>query len=126
TSSAASAFSGKSFSVLYFFHGLGQTSQSLFDDGMWSLVDDLQQKKKIGEFVIITPDAGRSFYINSKDGASSYEDFFLREFIPAMEKRYHLSHSREGRAISGISMGGYGALRVGFSHPELFSAVSAH
>ena len=116
----------KPYAALYFLHGLGQDSQSLFDDGMWSLVDELRQEKKIGEFVIITPDAGRSFYINSKDGRTRYEDFFVREFIPAMEKRYHLAHSRERRVISGISMGGYGALRIAFQHPELFSAVSAH
>ena len=116
----------KPFAVLYFLHGLGQDSQSLFDDGMWSLVDEVRQQKKIGEFVIITPDAGRSFYVNSKDGRTRYEDFFLKEFMPAMEKRYHLAHSRTQRAISGISMGGYGALRLAFAHPELFSAVSAH
>lgn len=112
--------------VLYFLHGLGQDSESLFNDALWNLVDNLKQEKKIGEFVIVTPDAGRSFYINSKDGRSRYEDFFLREFIPAMEKKYHLSRSREGRAISGISMGGYGALRFAFEHPEMFSSVSAH
>lgn len=116
----------KSYAALYFLHGLGQNSQSLFDNGMWNLVDELQQKNQIGEFVIITPDAGRSFYINSKDGTIRYEDFFVREFIPAMEKRYHLAHAREHRAISGISMGGYGALRLAFQHPELFVAVSAH
>src|SRR6266404_2751167 len=112
---------GKTLHVLYFLHGLGQDSQSLLNEGLWNLVDNLEQKKKLGEFVIITPDAGRSFYINSKDGRTKYEDFFLREFMPAMEKRYHLAHTREGRVISGISMGGYGALRFAFAHPELFA-----
>jgi S-formylglutathione hydrolase FrmB len=126
TSTDASTLRGNAFPVLYFLHGLGQDSQSLFDDGVWNLVDELRAQKKLGEFVIITPDAGRSFYINSKDARTRYEDFFLKEFIPAMEKRYHLAHSRAARAISGISMGGYGALRLAFAHPELFSSVSAH
>src|SRR3954469_10314266 len=126
TSSNTSTKSGKLYPALYLLHGLGQDSQSLFNEGLWSLIDELQHQKKIGEMVVITPNAGRSFYINSKDGSTKYEDFFFKEFIPAMEKRYHLSHSRNGRAISGISMGGFGALRVAFTHPEMFSAVSAH
>src|SRR5947207_1190237 len=109
-SSSTLTKTSKPLKVLYFLHGLGQDSESLLNEGLWNLVDNLGQKKKIGELIIITPDAGRSFYINSKDGRAKYEDFFLREFMPAMEKRYHLAHTREGRAISGISMGGYGAL----------------
>jgi S-formylglutathione hydrolase FrmB len=120
------ATSIKTYPALYFLHGLGQNSQSLFNNGMWNLVDELRGEKKIADFVIITPDAGRSFYINSKDGKTRYEDFFLQEFVPAMERKYHLEHSRKGRVISGISMGGYGALRMAFKHPEMFAAVSAH
>jgi S-formylglutathione hydrolase FrmB len=107
-------------------HGLGQDSQSLINDGIWNLVEDLQGQKKIGEFVIITPNAGNSFYIDAKDGRVRYEDFVIREFLPAMERKFRISHSRAGRAISGISMGGYGALRFAFKYPQLFSAVSAH
>ena len=54
-----------------------------------------------------------------------YSDFFLREFIPLIESKYRISKGRRNRAISGISMGGYGALRFAFAHPEMFSAVSA-
>jgi S-formylglutathione hydrolase FrmB len=54
-----------------------------------------------------------------------YSDFFLQEFIPHIETSYRISKGWSTRAISGISMGGYGALRFAFSHPEMFSAVSA-
>ena len=54
-----------------------------------------------------------------------YSDFFLQEFMPHIERNYRIVPGRSGRAISGISMGGYGALRFAFAHPELFSAVSA-
>jgi S-formylglutathione hydrolase FrmB len=89
-------------------------------------VERLQEQKKIGEFVIITPNAGRSFYINSKNGKAPYEDFFVREFMPAMEKRFRIGTTRAQRGISGMSMGGYGALRFAFKYPQLFVAVSAH
>jgi S-formylglutathione hydrolase FrmB len=86
----------------------------------------LRENGQIGEFLIATPDAGRSFYINSKNGRERYEDFFIREFIPAIEQRYRALGTRAGRGISGTSMGGYGALRFAFRYPNLFASVSAH
>ena len=111
--------------VLYFLHGLGDNEQTLFNSGGWTLLDDLRRQGKIGEFLIAAPEGRRSFYINSADGAVRYSDFLLQEFIPVIENKYRVASGRKDRAISGISMGGYGALRFAFSHPELFSAVSA-
>ena len=111
--------------VLYFLHGLGDNEQTLFKSGGWTLLDDLRSQHKMGDFLIVAPEGRRSFYINSADGSVRYNDFFLQEFIPQIESKYRILPGRSGRAISGISMGGYGALRFGFAHPELFSAVSA-
>ncbi|HTW59202.1 MAG TPA: alpha/beta hydrolase family protein [Terriglobales bacterium] len=111
--------------LLYFLHGLGDNEQTLFNSGGWTLLDDLRRQHKIGDFLIVAPEGRRSFYINSADGSVRYSDFFLQEFMPYIEKAYRVRAGRTGRAISGISMGGYGALRFAFAHPELFSAVSA-
>jgi S-formylglutathione hydrolase FrmB len=111
--------------VLYFLHGLGDDEQTFFKTGGWTLIDDLRRQKKIGDFVIVAPQGFRSFYINSADSRQRYSDFFLREFLPPVEKKYLVRADREGRALSGVSMGGYGALRFAFAHPELFSSVSA-
>jgi S-formylglutathione hydrolase FrmB len=113
------------FPVLYYLHGLGGNEQQLFNDGGWSMLDELRRKRKIGEFLIAAPDAAKTFYINSVDGKMRYSDFFVQEFIPHIEAKYHASKERGGRAITGVSMGGYGALRFAFSHPDLFVAVSA-
>jgi S-formylglutathione hydrolase FrmB len=113
------------FPVLYFLHGLGDNEQTLFNSGGWTLVDELRQQHKVGDFLMVAPEGGRSFYINSADGSARYSDFFLEEFIPAIESKFRTSGGRRNRAIGGISMGGYGALRFAFSHPEMFSAVSA-
>ena len=110
--------------VLYFLHGLGDNEQTLFNTGGWTLIEDLRQQHKIGDFLVVAPEGRASFYINSADGKQRYGDFFLREFMPAIEKKYRVLPGRAGRAISGISMGGYGALRFAFAYPELFSAVS--
>jgi S-formylglutathione hydrolase FrmB len=111
--------------VLYFLHGLGDNEQTLFNSGGWTLLDDLRRQGKMGEFLIVAPEGRRSFYINSADGSVRYSDFFLQEFIPHIESKFRVGKGRKERAISGISMGGYGALRFAFAYPDLFSAVSA-
>jgi S-formylglutathione hydrolase FrmB len=111
--------------VLYLLHGLGDNEQTLFNSGGWTLFDDLRHQHEMGDFLIVTPEGRRTFYINSAGGSVRYSDFFLREFMPHIEGKYRIRRGREGRAISGISMGGYGAIRFAFAHPELFSAVSA-
>jgi S-formylglutathione hydrolase FrmB len=117
--------SRKSYPVLYYLHGLGDNEQSLFRSGGWGLIEDLRQQHKIGDFLIVAPEGMRSFYINSADRKVRYSDFFLSEFMPFIETRYPVERRRQARAITGLSMGGYGALRFAFAHPELFSAVSA-
>ena len=111
--------------VLYFLHGLGDNERTLFNSGGWTLVDDLRKQHRMGDFLIVAPEGWRSFYVNSADGQFRYSDFFLQEFLPHIEGKYRVGKGRPARAISGISMGGYGALRLAFAHPELFSAVSA-
>jgi S-formylglutathione hydrolase FrmB len=112
--------------ILYFLHGLGDNEQMFIRSGGWNLIDDQREKNEIGEFLIVTPAAGASFYINSFDGRTKYSDFFLKEFIPFIERKYRVEANRSHRGIAGISMGGYGALRFAFLHPELFVSVSAH
>jgi S-formylglutathione hydrolase FrmB len=118
--------SKQSYPVLYFLHGLGSNSEILINSGGMDLINDLWSQKQIGEFLIVTPDAGRSFYINSRDGKVRYEDFFIHEFIPYIEKRYRVLADREHRGVSGVSMGGYGAFRFAFRYPQLFGSMSAH
>jgi S-formylglutathione hydrolase FrmB len=114
------------FPVLYFLHGLGDNEQFFIHSGAWNLVEDMRDKGELGDFLIVTPAARSSFYINARDGKERYEDFLIQEFLPYIEKRYRVAPGRANRAISGISMGGYGALHLAFRHPQLFSSVSAH
>lgn len=113
------------FPVAYYLHGLGDNEQSLVNLGGWPIYDRLMREKKIGEFVLVAPAGFESFYVNSQDGRFRYEDFFLHEFLPAMEKKYRIGTTRAQRGVMGISMGGYGAMHYGFKYPEMFAAVSA-
>lgn len=117
--------SPKRFPVLYFLHGLGNNEQTLFNSGGWTLIDDLRQQFKIGDFLVVAPEGRSSFYINSADGKVMYDTFFVREFMPYIETKYRVRRDRNSRGVTGLSMGGYGALHFAFAHPELFSSVSA-
>jgi S-formylglutathione hydrolase FrmB len=112
--------------VLYFLHGLGDNEQMFLRSGGLDLLEDLRSNHEIGEFLVVTPAGDSSFYINSYDHRVRYEDFLLQEFIPSIEQHYRIRLGRSSRGIAGISMGGYGALRLAFAHPDLFGAVSAH
>jgi S-formylglutathione hydrolase FrmB len=112
--------------ILYFLHGLGENEQILLNSDGWQIIEEAWADKTLGEFVIAAPAAGRSFYINSKDGKVRYEDFFIQEFVPIIEKNYRIQAGRKTRGLDGISMGGYGALRFAFKYPNLFGSVAAH
>lgn len=112
--------------VLYYLHGLGDNQQMFVRSGGFNLVEELWDRRQLGDFIIVTPAGYTSFFMNSHDASSRYDDFFLQEFIPWIENRYRIAARRESRGIGGISMGGYGALRLAFLHPQLFGSVSAH
>jgi S-formylglutathione hydrolase FrmB len=112
--------------VLYLLHGLGGNAQSAALDGEWNALQDLRSEHKVGDFLVVAPDGWDTFYINSRDGKTLYGNFFLREFMPFIERTYRTRAGRASRGITGFSMGGYGALRIAFGNPELFGSVSAH
>ena len=113
------------FPVLYYLHGLGDNEQSLLNLGGWDLIEELRRTGKIGDFIVLAPGAGHTFFLNSADGKIRYEDFLIKEFMPQMEKKYRGDGSAARRGITGVSMGGFGALRLAFKYPQQFAAVSA-
>src|SRR5215472_8601257 len=80
----------RKYPVLYFLHGLGGDQSFLVSTGGWNVIADAWEQKRLAEFVVVTPQAGSSFYIDSKNGQTKYEDFFIRDFVPQMEKKFHL------------------------------------
>ncbi len=115
----------RQYPVLYYLHGLGDNEQSLLNFGGWDVISELRRKGEVGDFIVLAPSGGHTFYLNSADGKIKYEDFFVKEFMPQMEKKYRAEGARTTRGITGVSMGGYGALRLAFKYPDEFAAVSA-
>ena len=65
-----------------------------------------------------------SMWCDSKDGAVPMETIVIQELLPHIDTTFRTLAKREGRILEGFSMGGYGAARLGFKHPQLFGAVS--
>ncbi len=76
--------------------------------------------------VLIMPYGDWLMQENIFDVGASYENVVLDELIPAVESQYCLWSEREGRAIGGISRGGFWSFSIAFRHQDLFSAVGGH
>jgi S-formylglutathione hydrolase FrmB len=110
----------KRFPVIYLLHGLSGHST------------DWLEKTKIAlyathyDLFIVMVEGGNGWYTDSATvPADKYESYILRELIPDVEKRFRVSTQREGRAIAGLSMGGYGAIKFGLKHPEMFAMAAS-
>jgi S-formylglutathione hydrolase FrmB len=67
------------------------------------------------------PEGNDSWYVDSAGVATDkYESYILKELIPDVDKRYRTIQSRYGRAVAGLSMGGYGAIKYGLKYPTTF------
>jgi S-formylglutathione hydrolase FrmB len=113
------------YAVLYFLHGMFGNEGEFQRRGVAAAVAKLRGEGKIGDFIIVAPAGENSFYLNSKPGVR-YEDAIIKDLIPYIEKNYRTMGTPAGRAIQGISMGGWGAMLLAFKHPEMFSSVTTH
>lgn len=108
---------GTKYPVVYLLHGGGGG----FRD--WSNDSGVAQYPAQG-LVLVMPEGGSSYYVNSATRSKDrYEDYIVQDVIPDAERRFPARSDRNGRAIVGVSMGGYGAIRIAFDHPDLFAFV---
>ena len=118
--------SQREYPVVYLLHGYSDDETGWIQFGEANTIADKGVAN--GDFpacIIIMPDGKVTWYCNSADGKDNWEDMFVKEFIPAMEKTYRIRAKKEFRAIAGLSMGGYGALKLSMRNPDLFSTCVA-
>ena len=118
--------SERSYPVLYLLHGYSDDETGWIQFGEANIIADNGIRN--GDFppcIIVMPDGKVSWYINSADGNDPWEDMFIKEFIPFIEKEYRIRSKKEFRAIAGLSMGGNGALLLSMHNPDLFSSCVA-
>ncbi len=117
--------SERSYPVTYLLHGYGDADDGWIQFGEINrLADKAIADGTIPPMIIVTPDGFKSFYINAADGSLSYEDFFIKELIPHIEKTYKVKSEKKFRGIAGLSMGGYGTLIYALKYPKLFAAAA--
>ena len=118
--------SQRSYPVLYLLHGAGddQTGWVQFGE-ILTIADEAIKSGAATAMIIVMPDAntGKRGYVNDIKGEWRYEDFFFQEFMPFIEKTYHIKADKRYRAVAGLSMGGEGTFIYALHHPELFSAA---
>ena len=101
--------------TLYLLHGLSGNYSN------WLSKTKLAKYAAEYQMIVVTPEGGDGWYTDSATVASDkYESYLIQELIPEIESRYRAVREREGRAIAGLSMGGYGAIKFGVKYPDKF------
>lgn len=109
--------------VLYLLHGFSQNYTVFPRMGVPQYTEEMN-------LIVIMPDAGNTWYINwaeSEDGKlNRWADYIVYDLIESVDAVFRTVPSRLGRAISGVSMGGYGAMTLGLRRPDLFVSIASH
>jgi S-formylglutathione hydrolase FrmB len=106
---------GTKLPVVYLLHGGGGN----FRD--WSNYSDVARFAEQG-LILVMPDGDESYYTNSTERPQDrYEDYIVNDLISDVEGRFPVASGRAHRAIAGLSMGGFGAVKLALKHPELYA-----
>lgn len=115
----------RTYPVVYLLHGFTDDNTGWLQFGEINrYADKAIADGTIPPMIIVMPNGDSSWYINSYDGKEKYEDFFVKEFMPSIEKTYRIKSQKQYRGIAGLSMGGYGSLIYALKYPDLFAAAA--
>jgi S-formylglutathione hydrolase len=109
--------------LVYFLHG-GNGSRDFLGDTR-GLFDRAWADGTLRPCVVVTVSAGRSFYMDYRDGSERWETLLAGPFLDHVRQRFGTSTGRRDTAVVGISMGGMGGLRLAFKHPDVFGTAVA-
>jgi S-formylglutathione hydrolase FrmB len=104
--------------VYYALHGLSD------DHTTWARRTAMERYVLGYRMMVVMPNGGRGWYTNGVDG-DPYEDDLITQVLGMVDKNFPVRADRSGRAIGGISMGGFGAVKLGLKHPDLFASVDS-
>ena len=111
-------------------NGVFKTYPDFPQEGFRNWIDNLIETERIDPLIIVMPDAesagfGFCFYTNSVLNGN-FEDFIATDLVNFIDDRYKTLANNTGRAVIGHSQGGYGAIKLGMKHPDVFGVVAAH
>lgn len=108
--------------AFYLLHGLSD------DHTIWMRRTSIERYATGLPMVVVMPDGGRGWYTNAVGPGPgyAYEDDLVKDVVGLVDRTFPVKTERSGRAIGGLSMGGYGAVKVGLKHHELFASINSH
>ena len=109
------------FPVFYLLHGLSD------DHTAWTRRTSLERYVEGLPLIVVMPDGGRGWYTDSSvEPAGAFETFLVQDLIGFIDRTFQTRADRGSRVIAGLSMGGYGAVKLALKFPELFCAAASH
>jgi putative tributyrin esterase len=114
--------------VIYLLHGLyGSESHWLLKGDAEQTLDRMIESGQLQpSIVVMASDGGYghgTFYIDWYDGSGNFEQYFLYDLIPEIDRMYRSKADPVHRAVAGLSMGGFGAFSLALRNPGLFGAA---
>ena len=117
--------SQRRYPVVYLLHGYSDNELGWIQLGEANrTADKLIAAGEIPDMIIVMPDGQNSWYVNQEVGNEKYADFFIKEFIPFIDKTYRTKAEKGFRAISGLSMGGYGSALFSLKNLNIFQSCA--
>ena len=107
------------FPTFYLLHGMSD------DHTIWARRTSIERYVEGLPLIVVMPDVGRGYYCDAAEGPA-YEAHIVQDVIGFVERFLNAIPSREGRVIGGLSMGGYGAIKLALKFPDLFCSAVSH
>ena len=110
---------GSKLAVVYLLHGNGGSYRD------WSNYSDVARYAANG-LILVMPEGGSSYYMNAVERPrDKYEDYLVHDLVQDVEARFPARADRANRALIGVSMGGFAAVKIGLSYPDRFVFAGA-
>src|SRR5579884_3901414 len=107
------------FCVFYLLHGLSD------DHTIWERRTSIERYVADLPLIVVMPDGGKSFYCDEQEGLA-WETAIVGNLVNYVDKMFPTRAKRAGRCIGGLSMGGYGALKLALKYPDMFCSAVSH
>ena len=111
--------SQRRYPVLYLLHGLTGDYKD------WTTRTNIAEYTRTLALIVVMPDGENQWYTNAADGSARFEDYITTDLPADVVQKYRTVNSRYGRAIAGLSMGGYGALTLALKRPAQYAVAGS-
>ena len=110
----------RSYPLLVLLHGLNSDYKG------WTTYSRVARYVAAYDLIVACPDGGAGWYTNAANGGERREDDITQDFVGHLRATFSLVPPGHGWGIGGLSMGGYGAVKIALKHPHLFPVAVSH